>query len=667
MKKLILCASISSLLFGCGGGSSETANSIADETALEISAGDDVSVEERSFVELEGAVFESTGAVTINWSQVSGTMVDIDDANSLRPNFRAPSTSSNEDIVIRMTVSDGDTTITDDITVKVNDRTGSSQGIDEDSDRRRIDAETGRSSERRMSDSREVRSYDGSNNNLENELWGAGFTHLARLGDEDYGDGISSMAGQSRPSARVVSNNIVAQEDDESFPNSFGTSDFLWQWGQFIDHDIGITDGTEEEEDIIVPTGDVYFDPNSTGEATILFARALYDPDTGTDTSNPREQENEISAWIDGSMVYGSDDERAAALRVSEDSPYLATSEGNLLPFNTSGQTNANAFGVDDDALFLAGEVRVNEQVGLTAMHTLWVREHNRIAAILASESPDADGETIFQAARRLVIAKIQIITYDEYLPALIGEDALSNYQGYDDDVNPGLYNEFSVGAYRYGHSLVNSTLLRLDAEGNTISDGNLALRDAFFTAPNLLTSETDLDPIFRGMASQLSQTLDTKIINDLRNFLFGRPGAGGLDLASLNIQRGRDHGIPSYNDMREVMDLDRVEDFDEITSDTALQAALEATYDSVDDIDLWVGGLAEDALSEEGSQLGQLFREMHIYQFEAFRDGDRFWYQRDLTNDELERVEDTTLAEVIRANTDIANEIQDNVFFVSE
>lgn len=665
MKNLFLLTAVPFAVISCGGsgGSSNEINAI--EPILSISAGDDLNVQERSFVELEGGIQDVEGNEVITWTQVSGTMIELEDASSLTPSFRSPSTSTNEEIVLQLTVTKGDVSATDEITITVNDQTGSSQGIDEDPDGRRIRANTDRTSERKVSNSREVRTYNGSNNNVDNPLWGASFTHLVRMADADYGDGISTMAGETRPSARVVSNNVVAQEDGETIANEFGTSDFLWQWGQFIDHDIGLTDGAEEEEDILVPSGDVYFDPAGTGQATILFSRALYDPETGTSRANPREQENEITAWIDGSMVYGSDEERALSLRVSPDSPFLATSDGNLLPRNSDGLTNANAFGVQDDALFLAGEVRVNEQVGLTCMHTLWVREHNRIAATLAEQSPDEDGDTLFEEARRLVIAKIQMITYNEYLPALMGENALSEYRGYDEDTNPGLYNEFSVAAYRYGHSLVNSTLVRLDASGNTSVEGNLSLREAFFTAPDLLTSETDIDPFFRGLASQLSQALDTKVVNDLRNFLFGRPGQGGFDLLSLNIQRGRDHGVPSYNDMREVMNLDRVTQFSEITVDQELQAALAETYDSVDDIDLWVGGLAEDALVDEGSQLGELFRAMHIFQFEALRDGDRFWYQRDLTDDELEIVEGTTLAKVIRDNTSIGDEIQDNVFFV--
>lgn len=649
------------LLSACNGGSD---NSSAN---FNVNAGSDLIAQERSVVSLSGNLSDNTDPSKIEWTQVSGTQITLVNANTLTPEFRTPRTSSDESLVLRLSITSTDNiTQSDDITITVKNRNTSSQGINENSDLRRLDANTNRRNNSPILDGREVRTYDGSNNNLSNPLWGAAFSHLERLADAAYTDLVSSMAGATRPSARQVSNNIASQAAGESIPNTFGTSDFLWQWGQFIDHDIGITDGVDEPADIIVPSGDIFFDPEGSGTATIHFNRALFDPNTGTDVSNPRQQENEITAWIDGSMIYGSSDARAAALRLSESSPYLATSDGNLLPFNTSSQTNANAFGVDDDQLFLAGDVRANEQLRLAVMHTLWVREHNRIAAILEDDFPGANGEDIFQAARRLVVAKIQKITYEEYLPALIGSDAISNYKAYDNTVNPGMFNEFSVAAYRYGHSLVNENLLRLDADGNAIAAGHLSLKDSFFSAPSLLTETNSLNPILRGMAKQLSQKLDTKVNNNLRNFLFGNPGQGGFDLVSLNIQRGRDHGVPSYNDMRLALGLTQKLSFADITTNTDLQAALAATYDHVDDIDLWVGGLAEDALISQGSQLGELFRDMHIRQFEAFRDGDRFWYQNDLSDAELSRIDNTTLAKVIIDNTSIQDsELQNHVFFV--
>lgn len=547
-------------------------------------------------------------------------------------------------------------------------QSNSPQGIAGDRDERRKRAKGARESKKsRRVGTREYRTYDGSGNNIANPEWGATFVHLQRFGPANYADGISTLAGPLRPSARTISNEIVAQAEDESIPNAFGASDFMWQWGQFLDHDLDLTDGsTDEAAPIVVPPGDPYFDPDGTGAETIPFFRAIHDPATGTDLSNPREQENEITGWIDASMVYGSNEERAAALRAGPDSPFLKTSDGNLLPFNVDSLANANGPVPDPTGLFLAGDVRANEQIGLTVMHTLFVREHNRLADALQRKRPNANPEEIFQAARRLVIAEIQIITYNEFLHALIGPNAVKAYRKYDARLNPSIFNEFSVAAYRLGHSMLSNEILRLDAEGDEIPEGDIALQDAFFTAPQLLLEEEDLDPILRGLAAQAHQKVDVKIVNALRNFLFGEPGDGGFDLASLNIQRGRDHGVGSYNDTREALGLPRVSDFDEITSDVELQLVLSNAYGSVDDIDLWIGGLAEDPVAEEGSQLGPLFREILIRQFTALRDGDRFWFERDLTPDELERLEGVTLARVIRSNTGIRDELQDNVFYVA-
>ena len=548
--------------------------------------------------------------------------------------------------------------------------TRSPQGIPDDSTDRRNNAQNNRRGnrlpEREMIEDIEVRSFDGTSNNLGNVVWGATFSHLQRIGNASYTDGISSMStGQSgRAGPRVISNRVVSQAEGESIPNLIGASDYTWQWGQFIDHDIDLTDGSADEpQNIPVPIGDTYFDPARTGTAEIPFNRALHDPDTGTSTSNPRQQENEITSWIDGSMVYGSDDTRAAALREGPDSPFLKTSAGNLLPFNTDSLTNANGPVADPTTLFLAGDVRVNEQAGLTAMHTLFVREHNRLAAQLRDNRPQASAESIYQAARRLVIAKIQAITYNEYLPTLLGASAISTYEGYNRSVNPTIYNEFSAAAFRLGHSMVNDNILRISARGQSIADGPLTLVDAFFTAPQLIQRENDIDPILRGLASQPHQQIDVKVIHTLRNLLFGNPAAGGLDLTALNIQRGRDHGLPSYNDARIAMGLEAVTGFSEISSNAQLNQSLQDAYGDVSNIDLWVGGLAESPRRQ--SQLGELFHAIVVRQFTELRDGDRFWYENYLGQAELNMVRNVTLAGVIRDNTSIGDELQDNVFFV--
>ncbi|MEM1231250.1 MAG: peroxidase family protein [Pseudomonadota bacterium] len=655
------------LLSGCGGsGGSDTAAAAAQLSA--ISAGTDQTVAERSVVSLTGVMQGDGSVATLAWTQVSGVLVDLADPAALATSFVAPSVRSETELRLRLTVTDTTgKTLSDELVVRVEDLGSgpdgpSPQGIPNTAKERRDRARRDRPS-RRMVDSREVRSYDGSSNNLANPDWGAAFTHLQRLAASDYADGIDDLAGPQRPSARVISNEVHDQAAGVSVPNAFDATDFLWQWGQFIDHDLDLTDGAEEAANIAVPTGDVFFDPTGTGTVELPFNRALFDPETGFTIDNPREQDNEITAWIDGSMIYGWDADRAAALRVGPDSPFLATSDGDLLPFNIDGLVNANGFITDASTLFLAGDVRANEQLGLAVMHTLFVREHNRIAALLQADNPGRSADEVFEAARRLVIAKLQIITFEEWLPVLVGADAIAPYEGYDDSVNPSIFNEFSVAAFRLGHSLVNEQLLRLDAEGAPIDAGHVAVAQAFFTAPMLLRSRDDLDPLLRGLASQRHQQLDPGVISTLRNFLFGQPGDGGLDLVSLNIQRGRDHGVPGYNAMREALGLGSVSTFSQITDDTQLAAALAASYTSVDDVDLWTGGLAEDAVP--GSQLGPVFQEIVTRQFTALRDGDRFWYERDLTSGERSLVRGTTLASVIRANTEIGDELQDDVFLM--
>lgn len=506
----------------------------------------------------------------------------------------------------------------------------------------------------------EVRSIDGSGNNLQSPLMGATFTELVRYVFSDYDDGISEMPEAGLPSPRLVSN--IANSQEGLIPNTLGASDYIWQWGQFLDHDLDFTNGANpvEPADIPVPAGDPFFDPFDTGTQVIIFDRSVYDTSTGTGAGNPRQQMNTITTWIDASNVYGSDVERAVALRANDGTGRLNTSSGDLLPFNTGGLPNDG--GDDDPFLFLAGDFRANEQVGLTSMHTLFVREHNRYVEELAAKKPGLSGDEFYERGRTFVGALMQAITYNEFLPALMGSGAISPYDGYNSSVDASISNIFSTAAYRYGHSMLSPELQRLDQNLDVIAEGNLELRDAFFN-PEAITDEGGIDPILRGLAKQPAQKLDAFIIDDVRNFLFGPPGAGGFDLASLNIQRGRDHGLPRYNDVREQMGLPKVTNFSEISTDTDIQMRLADAYGNVDDIDLWVGGLAEDPLV--GSHVGELFQAILVKQFEALRDGDRFWYERKLSNAELQEVQATRLSDVIKRNTGIGSELQNNVFQV--
>jgi len=499
----------------------------------------------------------------------------------------------------------------------------------------------------------EFRSTDGHGNNTGHAEWGAADTTFLRLMPAAYADGAGSPAGADLPSARAISNLVVAQ------PATVGpddrVTDFVWQWGQFLDHDITETPVAAPSEpfDIAVPAGDPWFDPTGTGTQGIPLDRSAYEIVDGT-----REQINLITAFVDGSMVYGSEDARADALRTLDGTGRLKTSAGGYLPYNTGGLPNA---GSTAESFFLAGDIRANEQVGLTVMHTLFVREHNFWADALGAHFPGMSAGMIFELSRALVAAEIQAITYNEFLPVLLGRDALRPYRGYRADVDPGIANEFATAGYRVGHTMLSPQLLRLEADGSPHELGPLSLAEAFF-APSVVV-QTGLEPILRGLATQPAQTVDPSLVDEVRNLLFGPPGSGGLDLAALNLQRGRDHGLPSYNAFRRWAGLPPVADVRQISPDPEIRSRLQRAYPSVDAIDPWVGMLAEPKVP--GALVGRTHQRLLADQFERLRDGDRFFYEAYLPVEISRFVRTQTLAVIIRRNTDIRREIRDNVFLL--
>ncbi len=505
----------------------------------------------------------------------------------------------------------------------------------------------------------ETRPIDGTGNNLQHPEWGSTHVQLLRHMDPDYENGSWTPSGYDRPNVREISN-TVADQDTLIYNRRYAT-DMLWQWGQFLDHDIDLTESAEPAEpfNIHIPQGDPHFDPEGTGTHMMPLNRSAYDHSTGQTPDNPRQQINQITAFIDGSMVYGSDSIRAKALRTLDGTGRLKTSAGNLLPFNTEGLPNA---GGPSSELFVAGDVRANEQVGLTALHTLFVREHNRLARNLYRRHPEWTGDQIYERARAKVGTLIQVITYKEFLPILLGPKALKPYSGYDPEINPGISNVFSTAAYRLGHSMLSPQLLRLKRNGHPIKEGSLALRDAFF-APWRLTQEGGIDPLLHGLVKQRAQAIDPFIIDDVRNFLFGPPGAGGFDLASLNLQRGRDHGLPTYNEARLAYGLPPAVNFADISSNSVIQERLQAIYGTVEFVDIWIGGLAED--HRRGAMVGKLFFRILVDQFERLRDGDRHFYLNQYGPYRIKRLERTRLADIVRRNTSIGNEIQDQVFLL--
>lgn len=512
----------------------------------------------------------------------------------------------------------------------------------------------------------ENRSYDGSGNNLLHPTWGAAGTPLPRLTASAYDDGVSAPRGALSgvlPNPRVISNTVIKQT--VMLPNTHQMTDWVFQWGQFVDHDLDLTGAASPTEsfNIPIPTGDPIFDPGSTGTKVMSFQRSLYDTSTGTGPGNPRQQINEITSYLDASMVYGSDAGRATTLRTLSGGR-LKTSAGNLLPLNTFGLPNGTGGPADPTQFYVAGDVRANEQVGLTAIHTLMMREHNRLADQIAAANPGWTDELIYQRARKMVGAEIQSITFGEFLPALLGPHAPSANSGYDPNVNASVLNEFSTALFRVGHTMLPPQLMRMQNDGSEAPGGAMPLRHAFFLPQNL-AGGGELEYFLKGLASDQQQDIDMHVVDDVRDFLFGEPIPGGFDLASLNINRGRDHGLPDYNSVRLALGLPAVSSFAEISSDPEVQNGLAALYGDVNTIDVWVGAIAEDHLP--GAAVGPTIAAGLIEQFSRARDGDRFWYTRDadFSSEELAWLNSVQLSDIIRLNTSITN-IQANVFFMA-
>jgi hypothetical protein len=404
----------------------------------------------------------------------------------------------------------------------------------------------------------------------------------------------------------------------------------------------------------------------------------------------------------------------------------------------------------DPTRAVVAGDVRANENLALQGTHTLFALEHNRIVRALPAWVPQS---LRFDIARRVVGAEQQYITYNEFLPSL--GVRLSPYRGYNRNVDATLSNEFAVVGYR-AHSMIHgefesigeladytpAELAAIEARGIGVeTEGDevefvIPLNVAFFN-PDLL-SEVGMDAVMRGLGAEPQYRNDEQIDNQLRSVLFQipRPGIpdpsvcldgpplpdcfqGVADLGAIDVERGRDHGMPSYNQLRAAYGLPPLRTFTSITGErtssfpddplidrrnplddpdimdfvelrdadgnliplgseaadgeavvgirrTTLAARLRALYGSVDNVDAFVGMVSEAHLP--GSDFGPLQYAIWRNEFERLRDGDRFFYAADPALTAIRNLFGIdyrrTLAQVIVDNTGLeAGDIEPNVF----
>jgi len=500
--------------------------------------------------------------------------------------------------------------------------------------------------------------YDGTGHHPTAPLRNSAGAPFARYPVNSYADGIHAMRNDL-PNARTISNLIVwDQANQGNDPDPTGYSGFMYAWGQFLTHDLEFARPGTGNIDVVVPVGDTNLTPGS----HIPVTRNSVAPGTGTDAQHPAVPQNDVTGWIDASVVYGV----AYPPGVTQgptpfQNPVNLREGGQMATTGKLSTTSNGQYGPITNNSFVFGDPRGTENPDLTSIQTLMIREHNWHVTRLALANPSWDGERLYQRARSIVIAEMQAITYKEWLPKVVGAGAIPAYTGFKPEVDASIKIEFAAAAMRFGHSIVSGAQDRIDEQGNITE--SLTLAQAFFLTPSEFERNGGADGFLRKLAADISNKLDVHIIEDLRNLLDDPPAA--MDLAATNIQRGRDLGLPSLNQMRQVLGLTAYTSWSQITSDTVLAAALQAAYTDINDIDLWIGGLAEDRVV--GAMVGQTFRTIIVDQFIRVRDGDAQWYENlNWSASDLTWLQNTTLADIILRNTNTVK-LQKDVFIAVE
>lgn len=531
------------------------------------------------------------------------------------------------------------------------------------------------------------RTFDGTCNNpiSHRSMWGAAGQSMERLLPPAYEDGVwlprsRSVDGSPLLGTREISR-ILLLDTDRPHPKH---NLLVMQFGQFLAHDITQSASVRLENgeaiECCAPDGSGPLPPQQShfacmpipveshdefyahfNQRCINFVRLSLAPNSHCKMGYAK-QRSKVTHYVDASPVYGSNQQTAKVLRTFRGGKLRMFDDfgRDLLPLTK--EREACASNDNGDVCFKSGDGRTNQIISLVAVHILFAREHNRIADALAQLNPKLNDETIFQEARRIVIAEMQHIVYNEYLPIVVGPRQMQRFriatkhQGYatdyDPEVNPAVTNEFTGAAFRFGHSTVDGKFHLHSSNG---VDEVIDIPDVMFN-PGRLRKRSFLDGIINTMLDQPMQKVDASISHGLSRFLFRGSNPFGLDLAALNIQRGRDHALRSYNNYLHVSGQRTIHSFSQFPSDVARK--LSQVYRHTDDIDLWVGGLLEPHAHE--ALVGSTFSDIIADQFSRLKHGDRYFYEYDsninpgaFSETQLNEIRKSSLARIICDNSD--------------
>uniref|UniRef100_A0A4W6D0R9 NAD(P)H oxidase (H2O2-forming) n=1 Tax=Lates calcarifer TaxID=8187 RepID=A0A4W6D0R9_LATCA len=526
--------------------------------------------------------------------------------------------------------------------------------------------------------------FDGWYNSLGYPRRGAVGSHLMRLVPAHYWDGVYQPVQQPLlPNPRRLSSLLT--QGPSGLPSTRNLTVLSLFFGYHVAFEIfdSRTPGCPPEfMNIPVPKGDPVFDPTATGEVLLPFQRGPWDKESGQSPSNPRTQVNLVTAWIDGSSIYGPSTSWADSLRSFSRGLMTSGSEWNMP--KEGGGRNLMWSAADPstgergpDGLYELGNAWANENMFTAAEGIIWFRYHNYVASKLHEEHPGWSDEKLFQNARKTVVATFQSIALYEWLPGFLKDKKLPPYPGYQKFIDPGISPEFQAAAVRFGITMAppgvymrNRTChFRKITNVDGSSSPAMRLCNSFWKR-QVYNNNQDVDDLLMGMASQIAEREDNIVVEDLRDYMYGPLRFTRTDLVAITIQRGRDFGLRSYTEVRKALDLPPVKTFEDINPELnninpqLLHDVAELYNRDVSKLELFPGGLLE---SLDGP--GPVFSAIILDQFERIRNGDRFWFENKqnglFTDEEIQTIRNMTFHDILVAVTSAeANDIQTNVFF---
>lgn len=484
-----------------------------------------------------------------------------------------------------------------------------------------------------------VRRHNGECNNLEAKRLGRAATAFSRFFPAEYEDGIFEprsfgVSGEPLPSARDVSRKVMRTTNNEDNWRTI----LVMLLGQIMNHDMISTptfrlqvgglaccnpdNSFPEKPPHPVACNSIRVAPDDElfrGIRTCLsHVRSLPAPFEDC-KAGPTQQMNQNSHFLDLSTVYGSTDEQANRLR-SFDGGLIKTSGDNLLP--------------KERGRFFSGEGRFVENPGLTFMHLIFTREHNRLAVELKKLHSNWNDEKLYETARRINIGEFQHIIYSEFVPTILGfkytrdhglDPGFGHSFSYSPNVDPRVNTEFSTAAFRYGHSQIQDEFVLTDEK--TGVETRMTMEESFFQT-DLLEKPGFMLQMARALTKQKTRAVDNTFSPSIHERLFAGRAPVGLDLIALNINRGRDHGLPGYYTVLENCrgeSLDGTWNSIKALFPRSVWNDLKRVYKSPFDIDLYAGGVAEKRVP--GALVGPTFQCIIGEQFFVTRYGDRLFY----------------------------------------